>query len=102
MHSMLLLTKPATQDRLNAAVVEIIGLNVTGSVCIPVGAQMMMMWDAGSTLRYAERRLKQSITLIQDSERGGVYFQVDNKLVCFWSEGVVEIHTLPLLENSLE
>ena len=100
MHSMLLLTKPATQDRLNAAVVEIIGLNVTGSVCIPVGAQMMMMWDAGSTLRYAERRLKQSISLIQDSERGGVYFQVDNKLVCFCSDGVVEIHTL--LENLLE
>ncbi len=80
---MLFLTKPATQDRLNAAVVEVIGLNVMGPVSIPG-----TLWSASNALEYTETKLKQPLTLFQDLEHG-IYFQVNNKRVCFNATGVV-------------
>lgn len=67
---MLILPRPANQDRLNAAVVEVIGLNVMGPVGIPGD------WDAHETIRYAESRAKASIVPYA-SEQGVGFFSSD-------------------------
>jgi hypothetical protein len=86
---MLLLTKPTTQDRLNAAVFEIIGLNVMGSIGIPGD------WDANSTAQYIERRLKRPITQHFCREHG-VRLHTGNKCIYFTQSGVLiqPMHTL--------
>lgn len=81
---MLLLTKPATQDRLNAAVVEVLGLNVMG----PIGIQGAS-WDIHNTVRYIEARLKQPLTVVLDSESQFHFFHANKKRVCFTSSGVL-------------
>ena len=73
---MLLLSKPATQDRLNAAVIEVIGLNVMGSVNIPG------MWDAEKTILYIEKRLKKPIEY-QIYNEEGTWFFIHNKVIHF-------------------
>jgi hypothetical protein len=79
---MLLLSKPATQDRLNAAVFEVIGLNVMGSVGIPG------RWDAEKAIQYIEKRLKESITQQMFSEEG-TQFYAKNKVIHFSPTGVL-------------
>jgi hypothetical protein len=82
---MLSLTKPATQSRLNSAVVEVIGLNVMGSVYIPGS------WDVQKTIQYAETKLKQQLTLYHDPY-SGTYFCANNKKVHFTPSGI-SIHS---------
>jgi hypothetical protein len=80
---MLSLTKPATQSRLNAAVVEVIGLNVMGPVYIPGE------WDVHDTILYAESKLKkfEPLTLYQDPCTGTFFF-AKNKKVHFTPSGI--------------
>ena len=79
---MLLLTKPTTQERLNAAVFEIIGLNVMGPVGIPGE------WDARSAAQYIERRLKRPITQHPCKEHG-MLLQTGNKHIYFTQSGIL-------------
>jgi hypothetical protein len=88
---MLILTKPVNQERLNAAVVEVVGLNVMGPVCIPGE------WDAHEVMRYIEVKLKQPHTLYfvtdddsnnnegnnNNSSSSSIMYQVTDKLVHF-------------------
>ena len=73
---MLTLTKPVTQERLNAAVAEVIGLNVMGPVRIPGE------WDANETINYVEERLKQTNSLHYITE-SGVMYQITDKIIHF-------------------
>ena len=73
---MLLLSKPATQDRLNAAVAEIIGLNVLGPVSIPG------TWDAEKAIQYIEKRHKKPIEYQKHNE-DGTWFFIHNKVIHF-------------------
>ena len=86
---MLLLTKPTTQERLNAAVFEIIGLNVMGSIRIPGE------WDASSVAQYIERRLKRPVTQYLCREHG-IRLHAENKCIYFTQSGILiqPIHTL--------
>lgn len=78
---MLMLSKPSTQDRLNAAVVEVIGLNVMGPVSIPGS------WNAEKAILYIEKRLKEPIThQVYDEE--GTQFYAQDKVIHFSSIGV--------------
>jgi hypothetical protein len=79
---MLILTKPATQSRLDAAIVEVIGLNIMGPVYIPGS------WDAHSTIQYAEIKLKQPLTMYHNP-KAGVYFNANDKQVHFTLSGVL-------------
>ena len=75
---MLTLTKPANQDRLNAAVAEVADLNVMGPVCIPGE------WDAHEAMLYTEVKLKQPHTLYFITEDdGSIMYQITNKLIHF-------------------
>ena len=75
---MLSLTKPANQSRLNAAVTEVIGLNVMGPVCIPGE------WNAREAMHYIEVKLKLPHTLYFVTDEGrGILYQVTDKLVHF-------------------
>jgi hypothetical protein len=78
---MIFLSKPPTQNRLNAAVVEIVGLNVMGPVCIPG------TWDLNCTLEYTERKLKQQLISFIDLEQG-TYFVANNRRIYFTPSGV--------------
>lgn len=78
---MLVLSRPFNQDRLNAAIFEIVGLNIHGTVCIP-GEE----WDCYQTLGYLERRLKRPFiaTMCADGSR----FCICGKVVYFGQFGV--------------
>jgi hypothetical protein len=58
----LVLTKPMTQDRLNAAVFECARLRMTGSIRIPG------YWDALDTMDYFETRARAPIVRMSDSD----------------------------------
>ena len=79
---MLILTKPATQSRLDSAIVEVVGLNIMGPVYIPGS------WDAYSTKQYAEIKLKQLLAMYHHPE-AGVYFFANGKQVHFTLSGVL-------------
>jgi hypothetical protein len=79
---MLLLTKPATQERLDAAVYEIIGLRVMGPIGIPGE------WNAHSTAQYLQRRLKKQITQNVCKEHG-MQLLAGNKRIYFTKSGVL-------------
>lgn len=78
---MLTLSSPSDHDRLNAAIFEIVGLNVHGTVFIP-GNQ----WDCYNTLGYLEKRLRQPIIATECAD--GSEFFIRNKHVRFTYEGV--------------
>jgi hypothetical protein len=78
---MLTLSPPSDHDRLNAAVFEIVGLNVHGTVCIP-GNQ----WDCYNTLGYLEQRLRQPIIATECVD--GSEFFICDKHIRFASDGV--------------
>jgi hypothetical protein len=78
---MLVLSCPANHDRLNAAVFEVIHLNVSGAVCI-LGSG----WDCYITLGYLEKRMKCLMIATQCSD--GSEFRVCGRTVCFTDEGV--------------
>lgn len=81
---MLLLTKPATQERLNAAVFETIGLNVMGHIGIPGE------WNANSTAQYIQRRLKKQAPITQHlCTEHGVRLLVGDKYIYFTKSGVL-------------
>ena len=79
---MLLLTKPTTQERLNAAIFEIIGLNVMGPVGIPGE------WNAKSAAEYIECRLKRPVTQHECKEHG-IRLQTGNKHIYFMQSGIL-------------
>ena len=79
---MLLLTKPANQDRFNAAVVEVISLNVLGSVGIPG------LWDTDNTLQYIERKTKDPVTQFNCPQHG-TRFHTRNKCIYFTDAGIL-------------
>ena len=79
---MLMLRKPVTQDRLNAAVMETINLRITGSVGIPG------IWDMKDTMHYIESKTGKTL-----EDNGSSEFSVDDKCVRFTSFCVV-IQTL--------
>ena len=79
---MLSLAKPVSQDHLNFAVVEVIGLNIMGVVHIPG------QWDIHNTLEYIETKIKQSCTLYQDPEEG-FFFNANNKQILFTASGIL-------------
>ena len=81
---MLYLSKPATQARLNAAVAEVIGLNVLGPVGIPWSCAA---WDADSVVQYTETRMKQRMKPVFQGD--ALHFHINNKQVCFTEWGVV-------------
>jgi hypothetical protein len=78
---MLVLTRPVNHDRLNAAIFEVVHLNVSGVVCIP-GAQ----WDCYITLGYLERRMRCSMIATQRAD--GSEFCVCGRTVSFTDDGV--------------
>ncbi len=81
---MLLLTKPATQERLDAAVYEIIGLRVMGPIGIPGE------WNAHSTAQYLQRRLKKQTPIIQHMcKEHGIRLLAGNKCIYFTESGVL-------------
>lgn len=75
--TMLFLSKPVSQSRLNAAVAELVGLRVDGSVCIPGS------WDAHSAMQHTKSRLKQPLYLLDSPEKNSVCFCIGNKQVLF-------------------
>jgi hypothetical protein len=82
---MLYLSKPATQARLNAAVAEVIGLNVLGPVGIPWGCCAAR--DADGVVQYTETRMKQRMKPVFQGD--ALHFHINNKQVCFTEWGVV-------------
>jgi hypothetical protein len=78
--SMLVLPEPWTQDHLNATVVEVIGLNVTGCVRVPG------QWDAIGTLRYVESKTKALIVPFHTEY--GIGFFAGDKRIQFTSSSV--------------
>ena len=78
---MLTLTRPPDQDHFNAAVFELISLNVSGEVYLPG------VWDSYNTLEYLEKRLR--ISLIATLHEDGSVFSVRGKLVQFTDESVI-------------
>jgi hypothetical protein len=69
--AMLMLRKPATQSRLNAAVMETIDLRISGSVGIPGE------WDMQDTMQYIESKTKRTLEACRNE------FSVDDKRVLF-------------------
>jgi hypothetical protein len=80
---MLLLTKPATQERLDAAVYEIIGLRVMGPIGIPGE------WNAHSTAQYLQRRLKMKQITQHVCKEHGFQLLAGNKCIYFTKSGVL-------------
>ena len=78
---MLILTRPLNHDRFNAALFEVLSLNITGTVCILGGE-----WDCYYTLGYLEKRLKH--TLIATHCMDGTEFSVCGRRISFTPEGV--------------
>ena len=78
---MLVLSRPWDQDRFNAALHEVLTLNITGTVCIQ-GSE----WDCYSTLGYLEKRLKTSF--IATGRMDGSEFSVCGKRISFTDSGV--------------
>jgi hypothetical protein len=79
---MLVLSCPVNQDYLNAAVFDVIHLNVDGVVCI-IGSG----WDCYDTLGYLEKRMKCVMIATQCSD--GSEFCVCGRTVSFTTEGVL-------------
>ena len=78
-----MLTKPATQDRLNAAVVEVLGLNVMGPVGIPG------TWDVGKTVLYIQSKLKEPLALYSTHTEGITQsYHTEKKRIYFTESGV--------------
>lgn len=73
---MLTLTTPVTQERLNAAVVEVIGLNVMGPVCIPGE------WDVQETINHVKVKLKHPCSMHYITDQG-VMYQIKDKIIHF-------------------
>jgi hypothetical protein len=76
---MLILSKPVNQDRLNAAVVEIICLRVMGPVLIPG------IWDMHDTLQYIESKFKHPPKATEDK----TLFFIHDKTIHFTHSSVV-------------
>jgi hypothetical protein len=74
---MLILSMPMNQDRLNAAVLEVIRLRVMGPVQIPG------RWDMYDTMQYIESKLEHSPT------ESGDGFSIHNKCIQFTNSAVV-------------
>jgi hypothetical protein len=78
---MLTLSSPSDHGRLNAAIFEIVNLNVHGTVCIPGNK-----WDCYDTLGYLEQRFKQPVIATQCAD--GSEFFIHDKKVSFTDECV--------------
>ena len=78
-YPMLMLSTPFSQSRLNAAVLEIIGLRISGPVGIPG------VWDAEETRQYVERKTRRTVLMAGD----GRVFCTDGKHVEFSAFRVV-------------
>jgi len=78
---MLVLSCPSNQDRFNAAIFEVLNLNIHGTVCILGNG-----WDCYITLGYLEQRLKQ--TVIATHCVDGSEFSVCGKVISFTDDGV--------------
>ena len=75
---MLMLSTPLTQNRLNAAVFEVVRLRLTGPIGIPG------VWDAEETRRYMETRIRRTVVAGDD-----MWFCVNGKHVHFTAFRVV-------------
>jgi hypothetical protein len=87
---MLILSPPVTQERFNATVKEVIGLNILGSVLIPPppsGTYETNKWDPGALIDYLEHALR--IAVIPTLEEDGSTFLVWGKRVEFIEKGVL-------------
>ena len=82
---MLILSPPVTQERLNATVKEVIGLNILGSVLISSASDTS--WDPGALIDYLEHALR--IAVIPTLEDDGSRFLVWGKRVEFIDQGVL-------------
>ena len=80
---MLILSTPVTQERLNATVKEILGLNILGPVLISWEKES----DPGALIDYLEHALR--IAVIPTLAEGGSRFLVWGKSVEFTDRGVL-------------
>lgn len=78
---MITFNRPLTQDRLHAALYELIRMRFTGTVIIEGG------WDAYDALEYLENRLR--VEIIPTMRMDGSLFYLNDKYVRFLIDHVV-------------
>ena len=84
---MLILSTPVTQERLNAAVKEVVGLTILGPVLISSASETSYYWDPCALIDYLENALR--IAVIPTLEEDGSRFLVWGKCVEFTEQGVL-------------
>ena len=78
---MVFLSKPASQDRFNATVYELIRMRYNGTVCVEGS------WDTDDTLSYLEHRMK--LEIIPTLRHDGSVFFLNDKCILFQEDGVL-------------
>lgn len=76
-------TRPATQDRFNATIYELLRMKFNGEVTVPGN------WDPYITLDYLENRFR--LCIIPTLTPNGSSFEMFEKLVIFSQDGVLVI-----------